>query len=245
MQGVFEKLAYTYNVKGMADSFVEEEQFLCNLFREKHVKTVLDCACGIGMHLCKLFKHGFEVYGSDISDSMLAIAKKNLCERNFNVPLKKCDFRYIEQKFECCFDAIICLTTSLPQLHTEADLLCALSSMRKRLNKNGVLVLTQGITDFNLTLPMVDIICNERDFSRVFIKELNEDFLKVNILDMFHDGNSTKTNQYQIIYKILLADDYRRLLKMVGFSKISLYGNYELEEYHDKSNRLIVVAEVD
>lgn len=93
--------------------------------------------------------------GSDYSESMLQMAKKNLSEHRMNVPLRQCDFRYLEQAFGGSFDAIVCLTTSLPHLHTDEDLITALRSMRNRLNKNGLLVLTQGTTHYILSLPAI------------------------------------------------------------------------------------------
>jgi len=82
---------------------------------------------------------GFRVSGSDYSESMLEIAQKRLEKNGKNIPLSKCDFRFLEQKHSDKFDAIICLTTALPHLHTDEDLITAIKSMYNRLNKNGVI----------------------------------------------------------------------------------------------------------
>ena len=87
-----------------------------------------------------LAQSGYNVWGSDYSKSMLEVANKNLQKRNYNIPLRQCDFRYLERAFEEEFDAIVCLTNSLPHLHTDEDLLTAIRSMKNRLNKNGLLV---------------------------------------------------------------------------------------------------------
>ena len=105
------------------------------LFVKFNVKTILDCVCGTGQHLHMLSETGFEVSGSDYSESMLEVADKNLKTYRKTIPLCHCDFRYLEQKYTQAFDAIVCLTTSLPHLHTDEDLIAALKSMKNRLKK--------------------------------------------------------------------------------------------------------------
>ena len=68
--------------------------------------------------------------GSDYSQSKIKMAEKNLCGGGDEIPLKQCDFRYLEKEFDDRFDAIVCLTTSLPHLHTDEDLLLAIRSMK-------------------------------------------------------------------------------------------------------------------
>src|SRR5690606_416228 len=144
----------------------------------------LDCACGTGQHLLMLAQSGYNVWGSDYSKSMLEVAHKNLHKKGYNIPLYQCDFRFLEQIFNITFDAIVCLTNSLPHLHTDEDLLTALSSMKNRLNKNGLLVLTQGTTHYTLTLPSIEVVVNRSDFSRIFIKEHDGRFQTIHILDL-------------------------------------------------------------
>ena len=54
------------------------DQFFKVLFEKHNVNNVLDCACGTGHELILFSSFGFEVQGSDISDSMLEQAK-NIC----------------------------------------------------------------------------------------------------------------------------------------------------------------------
>jgi len=45
-------------------------------------------------------------------------------------------------------------------------------------------------------------------------------------------------------YRILLDEDYKRLLAQAGFADIRIYGDYQMDEYSaDSSRRLIVVAQ--
>ncbi len=243
MQDLYEKFAYDYDEFGPIESYLgDEKTFFQTLFSEHGVKTVLDCACGTGQHLYMLAQCGFAVWGSDYSPSMLEVARRNLRARGCDVPLRRCDFRYLEQAFDIRFDAVVCLTNSLPHLHSDEDLLAALSSMKNRLNKSGLLVLTQGTTHYTLTLPSIEVVVNRPDFSRVFIKEHDGYFQTIHVLDLFHSAKRLESNQYDITYRILLDKDYRRLLSLAGFTDIRFYGDYGRSPYDQTSRRLIVVA---
>lgn len=244
MKDIYSRFAFDYDEFGPIEEYLGDERaFLNQLFSQHSVTTVLDCACGTGQHLYMLSQLGYTVNGSDYSASMLQVAKKNLSKHKINVPLRQCDFRYLDQAFDTCFDAIICLTTALPHLHTDEDLHKALCSMKNKLNKHGLLVLTQGTTHFTLSLPAIEVVINREDFSRIFVKEHDERFQTIHVLDLFHNPERSESNQYDIVYRILLDEDYRRLLLQAGFTNIQVYGDYHFSPYDKDSRRLIVVAE--
>ena len=243
MKDEYLKLAYDYDEFGKIEDYLGEEQsFFKKIFTENHVTEVLDCACGTGQHLLMLHDLGLMVSGSDYSPSMIDVASENLQSRGVSIPMEICDFRYLEQKFQQTYGAVVCLTNSLPHLHSDEDLIKALTSMKNRLRGDGLLVLTSGITDYTLTLPRIETVVNRQDFSRIFVKEHSTQFLTINILDLFHSEKRLESNQYEIIYRVLLEKDYRRLLSEAGYTEVEVYGDYQMNPYTKKSMRLIVVA---
>ena len=74
-------------------------------------------------------------------------------------------------------------------------------------------------------------------------KEHDDQFQTIHILDLFHSKARTENNQYDIVYRLLFDNDYQRLLSEAGFSKVSIYGAYDMSEYDKNSRRLIVVGE--
>lgn len=246
MKDIYEKFADDYDEFGdIQDYLGSEETFFKQVFDENNVQTVLDCACGTGQHLYMLSKLGLRVFGSDYSSSMLSVASKNLEEHGEDIPLRQCDFRELEKAYTEKFDAVVCLTTSLPHMHTDEDLLAALRSMKERLKTNGLLILTQGTTHFTLSLPSIEVVINRDDFSRVFVKEQDNEFQTVHVLDLYHSKDRLENNQYDVVYKIILDDDYRKLLTKAGFDDIKIYGDYDRSPYDKESKRLIVVAKGD
>lgn len=159
MKDIYEKFAFDYDEFGSIEDYLgDEKNFFDRIFRKHNVRTILDCACGTGQHLYMLSQLGYRVWGSDHSFSMLDVAKKNLQQKGQTIPLHQCDFRYLENTFNLCFDAIVCLTTSLPHLHSDDDLLMAVKSMKNRLNNGGLLVFTSSTTHYNLTLPPIEVV---------------------------------------------------------------------------------------
>ncbi|MGX8852377.1 class I SAM-dependent methyltransferase [Amedibacillus sp. YH-ame10] len=243
MKDIYKNFAFDYDEFGnIRDYLGSEQEFFKKVFIENNVETLLDCACGTGQHLYMFSEMGLHVFGSDYSASMLEVAAKNLGDLGKKIPLRQCDFRSLEHVFSEKFDAIVCLTTSLPHLHNEEDLIKALQSMKSRLNKNGVLILTQGTTHYSLTLPSIEVVVNRDDFSRIFVKEHNNKFQTIHVLDLYHSKDRLENNQYDIVYKIILDDDYKRLLSKAGFEYIQIYGDYDNSPYDKNSRRLIVVA---
>jgi len=244
MTDPYERLAYDYDEFGdISDYLGDEKDFFETLFKKHGVRSVLDCACGTGQHLYMMLRLGLAVEGSDYSASMLEVAKKNLVQAGAEIALKQCDFRFLETKFGNTFDAVVCLTNALPHLHTDDDLVMALKSMRSRLNDGGILVLTSGTTPYTLAkTPPIEVVVNKEDFSRVFVKESKDGFLTIHILDLFHSAKRTESNQYDIVNKILLDSDYKRLLEHAGYSCIHIYGDYQSGEYESVSSRRIIVV---
>ncbi|MDU7706502.1 MAG: class I SAM-dependent methyltransferase [Clostridium sp.] len=241
---MYEKFAYDYDEFGDIENYLgSERQFFKEILNENQVQSVLDCACGTGQHLYMLAELGYRVSGSDFSASMLKVASKNLERHGIQIPLSRCDFRELQEAFTEKFDAVICLTTALPHLHTDEDLLTALISMKDRLNKNGLLILTQGTTHFTLTLPSIEVVVNRDNFSRIFVKEHDDQFQTIHVIDLYHSQNRLENNQYDIVYRIILDDEYRGLLTKAGFNNINIYGDYDRSPYDKESKRLIVVAQ--
>lgn len=215
------------------------------LFGWHGVRRVLDCACGIGQDLHLFHTLGCEVHGSDISTAMLTEARRNLAAVGLELPLTQADFRELPTHFDAQFDAVVCLSTSLPHLLEDAELLRALRSMRAVLREGGILILTQGMCDRQLReKPRFIPVIQTRDFSRVFVIDYGTETLTIHVLDLVHEEQNQAFQTYDFTYRVLLRDDYDRLLSAAGFGERWYYGSYNLEPYDkESSHRLIVVAQ--
>ena len=222
----------------------DRDEFFRSLFEKNDVKTILDCACGTGHELILFHSFGCDVQGSDLSESMLNQARKNLSKAKLQIPLKKIDFRYLENDFKSQFDAVVCLTSAITEPLTDTDALKALSSIRGVLKDGGILVFDQGQTDAKMKNPSkFDLILNERDYSRLFVLDYADKQMEVHVFDFVHTESEKDFYHNLFRLRIRLQNEWQRMLKQVGFEKTEYYGDWNFTPYDkETSMRLIVVA---
>ena len=220
----------------------EEVAFFRKLFADNHVSRVLDCACGTGNELLTFNELGCEVVGSDISESMLAHARRKVEDAGLDIPLHQLDYRHLSGRFDSEFDAVVCWSASILHMEDDEDAARAFRSMRSVLAKDGVLVLDQGITD-GREYGRFALNRSSRDATRLYvIDHIGERKATYHVLDVLH-REPPELKVWTSDVHILLRDDQERLLRAAGFSQVSFYGGYAFEPYDKKtSQRLIAVA---
>lgn len=217
-------------------------EFFQSLFARHRVRSVLDCACGTGHDLVMFHRLGMEVFGSDVSEAMLARAESNLRGAGIEIPLGRVDYRDLARYYDRRFDAVCCLSSSILEMPDEAQVVCALGSMRDVLNEGGILVLTQGTTDKQWTAkPRFILAVNRRAFSRLFVIDYGDSGARYNVLDIFHGDERYDFAVWTAHYHImLLRDDQESLLKRAGFSRIDFYGTYRFDPYDKASSNILI-----
>lgn len=102
-------------------------------------RSLLDVACGTGMHLAHLERH-YEVVGLDLEPTLLEIARRRLP----SVQLHRADMMAFGLGRR--FDAVTCLFSSIGYASEEGSMRRAIASMAEHLNDGGVLVVEGWIT---------------------------------------------------------------------------------------------------
>jgi len=119
-----------------------EIPFLKKVLTANKVSSVLDSACGTGMHAIALAKLGFQSYGCDLSEPMIQIAKKNAEHESAEVKFFPAGFGEIADRADgFSYDSVICLGNSLPHVRDSSELTTTLLDFGKVLNQNGTLIL--------------------------------------------------------------------------------------------------------
>lgn len=115
-----------------------EAPFYRQLFEEHHVRSVLDAACGTGRHAAMFHAWGLQVEGADLSEAMIARAKKQFGEpdglrwtvRGFDQPIASAG----------PFDAVICVGNSLPLAPDMETVERAVARMLAAIRPGGLLM---------------------------------------------------------------------------------------------------------
>jgi SAM-dependent methyltransferase len=107
---------------------------LIQSYKKSDGNSLLDVACGTGLHL-EYLKDWYQVQGTDLEEEMLELARKRLPDVTF----QNADFR--DFAFDSNFDAVTCLFSSIGYAHTLEELQSAVGSMAKHLIPGGVLII--------------------------------------------------------------------------------------------------------
>jgi ubiquinone/menaquinone biosynthesis C-methylase UbiE len=111
---------------------------LIRRYKQSPGNSLLDVACGTGKHLSYL-RRDFNCVGVDLSEEMLAVARKNVPGVTFekgnmiNFDLRK------------RFDIVLCLFSSIGYLRTRKEVKKAFSNFANHMKKGGVLILEPWI----------------------------------------------------------------------------------------------------
>lgn len=116
--------------------FRNEAEAVIGMIRERcpGARTLLDVACGTGLHLQAYAKDFEHVEGIDLSPDMLAVARGRLP----GVPLFSGDMRTFD--LGRTFDAVTCMSNAVGEVETLDGLRAALRRMAAHLVPGGVLV---------------------------------------------------------------------------------------------------------
>jgi ubiquinone/menaquinone biosynthesis C-methylase UbiE len=128
------KLAKYYDRIYSFKDYLDEAVRLQNLiikYSESGGNSLLDVACGTGLHL-KYLKDDFSCTGVDVSKSMLKIARKNAK----GVTFKEADMKTLRLGKQ--FDVITCLLSSIGYVKTSARLEKTIRNFSKHLKKGGL-----------------------------------------------------------------------------------------------------------
>jgi SAM-dependent methyltransferase len=203
---MFTKSARFYDAIYSFKDYATEAAKVDTLIKERNpsARTLLDVACGTGLHLEHL-RRRYEVEGLDLDPSLLAIA----AERLANVPLHEGDM--VNFDLGRRFDAVVCLFSSIGYVKTATNLERAVVSMANHLEPAGVLVLEPWITPD---------MWQEGHLGAVFVDEPDLKIARVNLGEQ--DG---RLSRFVFHYLVLTSDGVER------FEEPHELGLFTREEY--------------
>lgn len=138
---MFDKTAQFYDllyVKGMGKDYTAEVDAMVARLPST-TTTLLDVACGTGLHLQHLAAW-YRCEGVDLDEGMLAIAR----QRCPDVPVHVGDM--VDFDLGRRFDAIVCLFSSIGYVRTEERLRSTAATMARHLEPGGMLLVETWLT---------------------------------------------------------------------------------------------------
>jgi glycine/sarcosine N-methyltransferase len=221
--------------EGRAES---EGEFFIEKLREHGAKKVLDVATGTGFHSVQLLRAGFEVASVDGSPVMLAKAFENARKRGYILRTVQADWRWLNRDVHDLYDAVICLGNSFTHLHDENDRRKTLAEYYATLRHDGILILDQrnydAILDHQIEPTHNFYYCgDEVSATPEYVDEQLARFRY-----RFADGDTFHLNMFP-----LRKDYVTRLMKEVGFQRVTTYGDFKETYRETEPDFFIHVAE--
>ena len=215
-----------------------EGEFFIEVLRDHGARKILDVSTGTGFHSVQLLQAGFEVASVDGSPVMLAKAFENARKRGFILRTVKADWRWLNQDVHDLYDAVICLGNSFTHLHNENDRRKSLAEYYATLRHDGILILDQRNYDAllaNNSKPSHKYYYCGEDVSAEpeYIDETLARFKYE-----FSDSSVFHLNMFP-----LQKNYVRRLMKEVGFQRITTYGDFKETYRESEPDFFVHVAE--
>ena len=202
-------------------------------------EAILDIPCGTGRHALELARRGFDVTGVDRTASYLEEARRRARDENLQVRWVHEDMRSFSRPE--AFDIVLNMYTSFGYFEDVADDRLAARGFFDALRPGGRLVMElHGKENLAAGFSARDWV--ELDDGRVLLEErtIVDDWRAVrNRWIVYHDGG-----RYELEFSLRLygAAELVDLLRDVGFSEITVFGNLEGDPYDEHARRLVVVA---
>lgn len=214
--------------------------------------SILDAACGTGMHAIALAKEGHQISGADLFPEMIEIAQENANLAGVNVDFRAVGFGALSTEFDpCLFNAVLCLGNSLPHLLSREKVTDALDDFNQCLLPGGILLVQNRNFDGIMQKKarwMEPQAFTESDkewlFQRFYDFEA-DGTIRFNIMTL----SRTMGADWQIaidhtLLRPLFFEDLSGLLHTSGFSMIELYGDMTGNAFDPvTSTNLIIVAQ--
>jgi len=217
--------------------------------------SILDAACGTGMHAIELARRGYRAAGADYSGGMVEAARVNAQSNGVNVLFKQAGFMELKVSFKgesiFPFDAITCFGNSLPHLTTRDEIKNALEDFAACLSPEGMLILQNR--NFDAVMFKRERWIGPQSYSDgstdwLFLRFYDFDLdglITFNIVRLKRDiGGDWKQAISTVRLYPLIKDELLPLLEDAGFVDVQTYGMMSEMPFDPLSSENLVIAAI-
>jgi SAM-dependent methyltransferase len=225
-------------------------------YAESYQSPILELACGTGRVLLPIAKAGFEIYGIDISENMLAYCQHTVHQLDLmrQVHLSRADMAYFELP-RTDFRLVFAALRSFMHLLTPENQLACLSQVHKHIHPDGCLILNLIAPDpERLGQPPSQAFAQRRSFNlpnghQVIRKQrLTEHDRRTQVRRFeFHfeeynpNGKLVRERLVPVFTRYTFRDELHVLLDKAGFCITHEFRDYNRNTY-DGTGEMIIVA---
>jgi SAM-dependent methyltransferase len=224
-----------------------DNEFFLNEIRQTPGK-VLEVGVGTGRFFVDALEQGAEIYGIDISNSMLGILKNKL-EKDQITRISRQNI--IDFHFDFSFDLVIAPFRVLMHVQEKTDQLRAINNVYRHLNPGGKFIFDTFVPDLKQIIKGLD---NHTDFEGEYepgkkVKrtvstrpQLIDQVIKVDFKLEWDEGGEMKVKNFSIPLRFFFRYELEHLVERSDFSEYKILGDYQGNELSEKSREFIVIC---
>lgn len=210
---------------------------------------ILEPATGTGRILIPLLESGLDVDGFDSSVDMLNICRNNCDKRGLNPMLFEAEMESFS--LEMKYDAIIIPTGTFLLIHQREDSIKALKNFHQHLSHGGRLILdiflqsefaTSKVSTRTWECANGDVITLEN--KDVEIDYINQFSISHGRYEKWRNGVLIQTELERFPLRWYGVEEFKLILKEIGFEKIVISSDYKYGEYPITANQTITFEAV-
>lgn len=215
------------------------------LWHKYGTHRLLDASCGTGHHLKLFAASGLEVYGSDASDAMVALARQNAegC-----VPadrIVQSTWSDLAERLPQTFDAVLCIGNSLPYVVDDHKLGSSLEGLWSRVAPGGfLLVQFKNFEKLRVSgQRFLPLAWSDSPHETVALRmyDFEEDTVLFNVILLKRIDSDWQMQTQATRLKTYAARDIVPLLHALGARTTDVHGSLKFDDYDAHNSDDIVV----
>ena len=245
---IFNNYAKYYDLIYKKKNYLRETKYIHNLLKfNKSKKNVLEIGCGTGEHAICLSKYNYKIFGIDMSNNMIKIAKSKNYDKN-KLKFKTLDVLKLNHKKK--YDSIISMFHVINYLTTKKKIIKAFKNINKSLKNNGLFLFdfwyAPAVRKKQLAIRSKSFANKNLVITRKVTPKLyKKNITKINIKISLKNKINHQTKFFLENHKVRYFEIYelKKILNLSGFNIINTYEWLKKNKPNANNWSALIVAE--
>ncbi|MCK4663100.1 MAG: class I SAM-dependent methyltransferase [Bacteroidales bacterium] len=225
-----------------------DNDFFLNKIKQTKGK-ILEIGVGTGRFFIDALNHGADIYGIDISESMINILKSNLDKSKH----ERISYQnIIDFNYDFKFDLIIAPFRVIMHLLEKNEQIKALNNVYKHLKPNGRFIFDTFVPDLGQLINGLD---NQIDFKGEYepgkkVKrivstkpELINQVININFKLEWDEDDKIKYEDWSLPLRFFFRYELEHLIERSDFKRYKILGDYQGNALNEKSKEFIIICQ--
>ncbi|HVO38906.1 MAG TPA: class I SAM-dependent methyltransferase [Spirochaetia bacterium] len=226
-----------------------EKAFLGRICSDVGARSVLDAACGTGMHAAWFAHQGLRAAGADVSPVMIERARENARAAQVDVDFRVAGFGELARAFPSRFDVTTCLGNSLPHLLDDASLSAALRDFAAVTEPGGALVIQTRNYDGLLKkrtrfMPVSSRVNGQEEtlFLRITDYRDQGELIDFTVVTLKKRSGAWSQSARTTPLRALRRQTMESALQAAGFTQVRVFGGYDSSPLDETASADLIIT---